>query len=136
MWKASKAIFKESAKFSIVGVMNTIAGLFIIYSTMYFFGFNDATANISGYSAGMVLGFILNKNWTFRDHRMWHCAFLKYIGIFILSYFINLSVVLYLTRNFAVERYAAQALGIVPYTISSFLFSKYFVFKTAKAHSN
>ena len=121
--------FIQIIKFCLVGVMNTVIGLSIIYSTMFFLGFDNVSANISGYSAGVIFGFIINRHWTFNHHGPMYKSFCKYALIFAVSYPINLCVVLLLNDQCLIDKYIAQAIGILPYTISFFLLSKYFVFK-------
>ena len=46
----------------------------------------------------------------------------------------NLATVLVAIRG-GLDSYVAQALGIVPYTITTFIFSKYFVFRIQRNQS-
>ena len=53
-------------RYLLVGGVNTIAGLLIIYACKWFMGLGDIKANLIGYLCGFVLSFVLNKQWTFR----------------------------------------------------------------------
>jgi putative flippase GtrA len=51
-------------KFAVVGVANTFVGLSAIYLRKWLLGFGDAISNTCGYSIGLALSFILNREWT------------------------------------------------------------------------
>jgi putative flippase GtrA len=122
-----------SIKFVVVGVANTLAGLFLIYLCKWLLGFGDVMANSCGYSIGLALSFILNRGWTFR-----HCgpvlpALAAFLAIFILAYVSNLATVLLAINSLAMNSYLAQASGILPYTVIFFLGSRYVAFGPAAA---
>ena len=52
-------------RFAIVGIINTLAGLGVIYALKWQFDTNDVLANEIGYVAGLNISFILNGRWTF-----------------------------------------------------------------------
>ncbi len=54
-------------RFILVGVINTLAGLSVIYAAMYFFDFGIKSANMIGYLVGLIISFTLNKKWTFKN---------------------------------------------------------------------
>jgi putative flippase GtrA len=51
-------------RFGIVGVVNTVVGLAVIYAAL-FAGLGDFAANALGYGCGLVLSFVLHRGWTF-----------------------------------------------------------------------
>jgi putative flippase GtrA len=51
-------------RFGIVGVVNTLVGLAVIYAAL-FAGLGDFAANALGYGCGLVLSFVLHRGWTF-----------------------------------------------------------------------
>jgi putative flippase GtrA len=57
--------FGIPVKFAVVGVANTVVGLAAIYLCKWLLGFNDALANITGYTVGLIISFLLNRGWTF-----------------------------------------------------------------------
>lgn len=116
-------------RFLIVGLANTAIGLLIIYACKWLFEMGDVISNIIGYAAGMIIGFMLNKNWTF-EHRGRHAtAFLRFLAVLASAYLINLITVLYAIDGLRLNSYLAQALGIIPYTLMNYIGSRYFVFK-------
>ena len=53
-------------RFAVVGVLNTTLGYSIIVMGLAL-GYGDIISNISGYAGGLILGFVLNRRWTFSD---------------------------------------------------------------------
>ena len=100
----------------------------IIYSCKWFFGLDDILSNIIGYSAGLLLSFVLNKKWTFNDQSDPVVAIVKFSLLIACAYLINLAIVLTFIRYFLIDSYIAQAMGIAPYAILTYLGSRYWVF--------
>lgn len=119
-------------RFLIVGVGNTLVGFGCIYSAMYFLHFGLASANAFGYAVGIVMGFALNKKWTFgsQDHAIY--SFMRYLVVLTVAYAANLETVLYVHAHYNLNPYLVQALGVFPYTAIGFLGSRYYAFPTRK----
>ena len=115
-------------KFLVVGAMNTAFGLITIYLCKSLLALDDLYANISGYSFGLILSFLLNRGWTFRHSGDVSAAMLRFLTIFALAYASNLLAVLIALRVFGVNSYLSQAMGIAPYAVIFYLCSRYFVF--------
>lgn len=120
------------ARFAMAGLANTLTGLAVIFGCKSLLRFGDVAANFVGYAAGILLGFLLNKRWTFRHHGHWGTAFARYLVVLAAAYLINLAAVIYLIDGLHLNSYLAQAAGIVPYAFIGYLGSRYFVFTTAK----
>ena len=54
----------QMTRFGAVGLLNTMAGLSVIYACMFVFGVGVEIANMLGYGVGLCLSFQLNKRWT------------------------------------------------------------------------
>lgn len=120
----------QLGKFLSVGMLNMAVGLLVIYACKWFFDANDVAANAIGYAAGLTTSFILNSRWTFAYRGAQLPALVKFLGVAALAYGMNLVTVLVLIRYAGVNDYLAQALGIPPYTLTTYLASKYIVFRT------
>ncbi|QCT99180.1 GtrA family protein [Campylobacter hyointestinalis subsp. hyointestinalis] len=107
---------KEITKFAIVGIINTIIGLTIIYVLIYL-RFNDYTANLFGYVIGIFFSYILNKFYVFNNLRnnINFKEIIIFIIIFIFSYLMNI-VILNISLNYFTS-YVAQFFAIFVYTI-------------------
>lgn len=116
-------------KFVVVGCLNTLLGLGVIYACKFAVGMGDLWANVAGYAAGLTLSFALNRRWTFAHDGPWIPALGRFLAAFLLSYSVNLTVVMALIDGAGVNGYIAQAAGIPPYTITFYLLSKIMVFR-------
>jgi putative flippase GtrA len=117
------------ARFLGVGAVNTLAGLLVIYVAKWAFAVNDVLANLYGYAFGLLLSFVLHRRWTFRYHGEPVAAFMRFVFVTIVAYGLNLSIVLAAIKYGDVNSYLAQALGVVPYTLVTYLCGRYFVFR-------
>ncbi|MBK1694467.1 hypothetical protein CKO09_06900 [Chromatium weissei] len=115
-------------RFAIVGVANTFIGLLFIYLGKFFLNLTDIKANALGYFFGLIIGFILNKQWSFRFAGSHIPALVRFIVVVLIAYTFNLIVTLTMIDIFFVNSYLAQAVGIFPYATVSYLGSRYYVF--------
>lgn len=122
----------QSSRFGTVGLLNTFLTLAVIYALKLFAGAGDVAANALGYAVGMTVGFALNRSWTFSHQGSRASASVRYLATVAISYAMNLLVVMVAIRAFGVNGYVAQLLGIAPYTITSFLLCKYWVFRASR----
>lgn len=122
-------LFWQAAKFLVVGAANTLVALGTIIFTINFFGFGDVAANLSGYTIGLTLGFILNRHWTFQaiDRRSISLV-IGYLAAFAVSYALNLIVVLVVLET-GTDHLLAQVCGIPAYTGAFFLLCRFVVFR-------
>jgi putative flippase GtrA len=118
-----------SYKFLIVGVANTVFGLCVIFGLMYFFGLNPTASNLIGYASGFVLGFFLNKNWSFKYKVLKQKGFFRYLFVILIAYFFNIVLVSIGTILFNLNPYISQIVGMVIYTTVSFVGCNQFVFQ-------
>lgn len=122
--------FREAGRFLSVGVANTVVGLLVIYLAKWFLHLGDVAANAFGYSVGLLLSFTLNSRWTFSYKGPNLPALVKFVFVTLAAYGMNLATVLSAITYFGLNGYVAQAMGIVPYTLTSYLASKYLVFRS------
>jgi len=111
-----------------VGTLNTVTGLLVIYSCKWLAGFGDVTSNLIGYGVGILLGFQMNKKWTFDHQGSYLPSLLRYLAVLSCAYIANLATVLYSINVLGLDSYLAQALGIGPYTLIGYLGSRHFAF--------
>ncbi len=118
----------QVARFVAVGLLNTCTGLLVIYALKLFTGLDDVRANVLGYAVGMTVSFCLNRNWTFGYSGGNWVPGIRFLMTMIMAYGLNLLTVLICLHPLGLNSYVAQALGIPPFTIASFLLCKYWVF--------
>lgn len=119
-------------QFSTVGLGNSLVGLLVIFACKELFNFSDVAANVSGYSIGILLGFLMNKRWTFRYAGDAGAAFARYLLVLFVAYAVNLAIVIYVIDVLTLNSYLAQATGIAPYAATGYLGSRYFAFASTK----
>lgn len=121
--------FPELGRFLSVGVLNMVVGLLVIYGCKWFFHTGDAAANAIGYAVGLCTSFALNSRWTFGHRGPQLPALGKFLAVAVVAYGMNLLTVLVAINYMGLNDYLAQALGIPPYTLTTYLASKFIVFR-------
>jgi len=111
-----------------VGAVNTLVGLSIIYACKWLAGLGDVASNLIGYGVGILLGFQLNKKWTFDHQGSYLPSLMRYLAVLACAYVANLVTVLYFINVMGLNGYLAQALGIGPYTLIGYMGSRHFAF--------
>ena len=122
----------QVARFSAVGLVNTIVGLGIIWESMYL-GLGYVKANILGYTVGMIVSFTLNSRWTFSqrtkkgDTKDATYA-LRFLIAFLIAWSANYMVLILFVRSLNLSQYIAQLGAMATYTVVFFLLCRIFVF--------
>ncbi len=121
-WRSEAALLTRYAG---SGALNTLAGFAVIFALMAL-DFSPYTANIGGYLAGFVLGFVVSKKFVFRSNGHFVGESFRYLAAFLLCFGLNLlALKLALVR---INAFAAQLAAAVIYTGAMYLFTRYFVF--------
>ena len=119
-------------RFGLVGVLNTIVGLSVIYLLKWALSVPDFPANLGGYAVGLIVSYILNSRWTFASKRPISSALPSFVAVILVAYIINYSIVA-LALNSGINGYVAQALGVLPYSLTTYFGSRFFVFHKSSA---
>lgn len=116
-------------RYLVVGCLNTVLGYGLIYAAMYFLQFPVLEANALGYAGAVLVGFALNRRWTFasQDHALG--SLIRYFAVLAVAYGANLAMVMYAVEGLALDHYWAQATGAGPYVLIGFLGSRYYAFR-------
>lgn len=123
-------VYRHSfARFLLVGLVNTAVGLGIIFFCAGVLGFDDVSANATGYGVGIVVSFVLNRRFTFAHRGSALVAFLRFLMTVGIAYLLNLATVMACIRLLSVNHYVAHVVGIIPYNLSTYVLSRIFVFR-------
>jgi putative flippase GtrA len=115
-------------RFASVGVLNTAFGYTVILFALWL-GNGDIVSNLIGYTAGLALSFVLNRQWTFgTTEDVPSNVVARYVGTFLVAYAVNLGIVLAARSTGLMDGPMIHLLGICAYTILFYLGSVYFVF--------
>jgi putative flippase GtrA len=79
----------------------------------------------------VACSFALNRRWTFASRGAWFPELLRFLLVVSIAYTANLATVLVATQLLGLNRYLAQALGILPYTAIGYVGSRAFAFRRA-----
>jgi len=124
-----------AVRYIVVGLANTLIGLFVIYMGLFAFGLGNVSANAVGYTVGILCSFALNKRWTFSHEGKALPAFIRFLVIVLLAYAANLATVLLAADVLGWNRYVAQGLGVVPYVVVGYVGSRLFAFRSPARQS-
>ena len=137
-----KETIVQFIKYGLVGVMNTLVTLGVIYVAKTFCGVPLMGANALGYICGLINSFLWNKAWVFHSKKGFTGEALKFICGFAVCYALQFAVVWALnyqaplggmewdTCGLTFSGYAvATLIGNVVYTIANFIYNRTVTFK-------
>ena len=87
---------RQFIRYLLVGVINTLVTLIVIYVCKSILDINQWVSNAIGYVAGLINSFIWNKNWVFKSPNGAMAEAVKFGIGFIVCYGIQLFVVWFL----------------------------------------
>lgn len=132
----------QFARYIVVGVLNTLVTLAVIYLCKSVFEINLWVSNALGYVAGVINSFVWNKKWVFKStSRRYKEEALRFLAGFALCYGIQLLATWILDSSMkgveiaiphitVVSGYGIATLaGMVIYTIANFIFNRVVTFK-------
>jgi len=120
-------------RFILVGLVNTLLGLLLIWGAKIVLGASDLVANIAGYAIGVTVSFMLNKRWTFgfRGNRI--ASLVRFLIVFAVSYAANIVTVLGMISATTINPFWCQAFGVAPYSILLYIGCRCYVFPEARS---
>ena len=134
--------FIQLVKYLLVGVMNTLITLAVIFVCKIYLGINPYVSNALGYLAGLINSFMWNRKWVFRSNGKMSREALHFLCGFMVCYSVQFGVVLLLNQSwFGSTRYmlpfgiiitgygVATLLGNVCYTLTNFIYNRVITFK-------
>ena len=120
-------IDSQFSRFLITGSINTLAGFSIIFLLM-FFGVSPQISNISGYTVGLMISFLLNRNWVFSAYDTpIKRQIINFLLIFMVAFGINF-LVLNILLIASINAWFSQIIAGVFYTVIFYVLNKRVVF--------
>lgn len=132
-WRLEESYLKQTRfmRFLMVGVINTLLGLSVIFLFMNILDQSYWLSTFLGNTTGMICSYLLNRSLTFKSKvSLWKGGlnFFLASGItYVFSYWLAEKLVIVISGQFIGE--LAVLLGMVFYTISNYLVQKYVVFQ-------
>jgi putative flippase GtrA len=131
MFSSSNSTPRLLARFLAAGIANTAIGFSVIVVLMLI-GVVPLLANTAGYAVGLVLSFLLNKQFVFMAGGRPTNELARFIAAFAASFATNLVVLHSLIGSLDVNAYVAQVLAACSYTGVMFALCNKFVFVVRK----
>lgn len=125
----------EVVRYGLIGVLNTLITLGIIFAAIYWFDAPPLLANAIGYAIGFCCGYLFNRLWTFRSEAPLRRSAVRYVIAALFAYALNALVIHFGIAWAGISEYAIQPVGAVVYTVSLFVLSRMWVFHDKKAPS-
>ncbi|MDD8026474.1 MAG: GtrA family protein [Acidobacteriota bacterium] len=112
-------------RFALVGVVNTAFG-FTLYAIFLFMGANYNLANFFALTLSVIVGFFAQMTFVFgrRDKFL----FLRFVIVWVVMYFVNVTAIAQLIRS-GFDAYSAGAIIAFPGAILSYFLQKLYVFR-------
>lgn len=124
--------FGQFIKYGLVGVVNTLITGVILFTLMNCFGVSYKTSNTVGYIAGFINSFIMNKLWTFKANKSPTIKqLLRFSAVFVICYLLQRWLLIFLVEELLINKNVSQLIGMVFYTLISFVFNKLFAFRNS-----
>lgn len=130
-----KNIIRQFILFCGVGGLNTALSLLIILVLSEFMGLHYILANVIGYAAGLISGFIMHKKITFRSQKSTRSVknqALIFVIIFMIGYLSQLGLLMILVESIKLPNMPSQIMAWALYVALSFTGNKFFTFDGAK----
>jgi len=121
---------RPAARFAITGGLSTLVNYGLFFSLYTFAHSHYTVAYIAGYLAGVVVGFLLNKRWTFESrHTSVRTEIPRYLALYIVTLLIGTGVLSLLVEIGGIDPRISNILVLGLTTVLNFIGASLFVFK-------
>lgn len=143
MVNLQNAAVRQFIRFLIVGVMNSLVTLIVIFVCKGVIDINEWVSNALGYVAGVINSFLWNRKWVFRSSKnnaarealkfgigFFACYGLQLFVCWFLTVPMELGSLIWTICGFTFSGYAvATIFGMCVYTIANFIYNRVVTFK-------
>lgn len=120
----------QFVKFLVVGFISSLLNLFTFCILFYYMSTNELFSYSLGYIIGILLGFKLNKKWSFKNkENKWDKLLLKYFLVYTFNLFLGMIFFKAIDILFNIEEIIIQLLAIIITAFCNFFGLNFFVFK-------
>ncbi len=125
-------------RFMLVGAVNTLAGLSIMFALLNLLGMSYWAATFIGNSTGAAISYFLNRTFTFQSKASIPKSAVRFLAVVIFCYFLSYAIGRLAAGNIQDLIFAgydlsreelAVLMGAAFYTLTNYIGQKYFVFK-------
>lgn len=125
----SSGVVAEAIRYGLIGAVNSVLTLAIIFALIYWLDAQPLVANAIGYAIGFCCSYTLNRLWTFRSQAPLGRSVGRYVIAALIAYGLNALVIHFGIEWGGVSVYWIQPVGAVVYTVSLFVLSRVWVFR-------
>lgn len=130
----------QMVKYGMVGVLNTLITLAVIFLCKSVLGVNEYLSNFLGYFFGILNSFICNRIWVFHSHAKIQSSLPRFLAGCGICYLLQFVILYLLTDAFGDVEYdlgffvlsgygVATLIAMVVYTAANFLYNKLVAFR-------
>lgn len=123
------SIHWQLLRYTVVGLGSNVA-LYAGYLLATSLGMGHKTAMTLLYATGILVTFLFNRNWTFRDRGNKPGAFIRYIVIYGLGYLVNFAGLYLFVDKIGYPHQIVQGILILFVAMLLFLLQRYWVFNS------
>ncbi len=124
-------------RFILVGMINTIVGLSVMYLLLHLGGLSYWVSTFIGNSVGAIVSFLLNRSFTFRSQSSIYKSMLRFVAVilfcYVVSYTFGRNLVELMLRNSeltgSMKTDIAVFISTGLYTVLNYFCQKFIVFK-------
>jgi len=133
LYSKYKKTIVQFFKFNLIGIANFLVDL-AVFTLMYeVLGVDSILSKAVSYSCGIVNSFFWNRKWTFKKrHKFVSVAFLKFIGVNLVSLGVSLFALYVFETLFMLNTWIAYLLSTIFSFTVNFAGNKLIVFKETK----
>ena len=124
-------LFRQGLRFGVVGLISNLL-LFLFYLGLTTAGLDYKIAMSLLYLVGILQTFVFNKKWTFNRQAHPSTAFVRYFGLYVVGYLVNLLALFTLVDQIGWPHQWVQGVMIPIMALLLFLVQKYWVFSKLK----
>jgi len=117
----------QALRFLIVGGVNNLI-LYLAYLLFTRLGLDHKIAMTVVYIAGVLLGFMINRSWTFRHDGHVATSFIRYCLAYLLGYLLNLLGLYWLVDIAQLPHQAVQLCIMLLLAVMFFVLQRYWIF--------
>lgn len=135
-----KAPIVQFIKYALVGIMNTLITLALIFLCKSMLGINEYVSNAIGYIGGLANSFLWNKTWVFKAKEDSMRQLIRFIAGFAICYALQFGAMYILNEHyghylwsihgFVISGYGiANCISMVLYTLVNFVYNRLITFR-------
>lgn len=125
-------MFKYSFfRYGLVGVYSVIIDYILLYILFSIFNMEQNISITLAFFGSSIFNFLMHKNYTFKSKNKINNELYKYIGLVIISYFITIYLINYLT-SINLDIYVSKFIAVCIVYIYGYTISKLLIYKGAE----